>query len=108
MAIDGGFADGLAIDRNQPFAFLPRGFRDQLLGPGAEIGDLSGRRDRHLVTAREPGQTPSRVQELRAGILMRRNVGAAGAAIESACEMRLPMSIPAVAAGTNPNGDSTE
>ena len=41
VAVDGGIAERLAVDRDQALAVLAGGFRDQLLGPGAEIGDLA-------------------------------------------------------------------
>ena len=39
-AVDGGFAERLAVDRDQPLSVLAGGFRNQLFSPGAEIGDL--------------------------------------------------------------------
>ena len=39
-AVDDGLAERLAVDRDQPLAVLAGGFRDQLFGPGAEVGDL--------------------------------------------------------------------
>ena len=40
VAINRGLAKRLAVDRDQSLAVLAGQFRDQLLGPGAEIGDL--------------------------------------------------------------------
>ena len=40
LAVHCGIAHRLAVDRDQALAFLAGGLRDQLLGPGAEIGDL--------------------------------------------------------------------
>ncbi len=78
VAVKRDIAKRLAVDRNQALAFLARGLRDQLLGPGAEIGDLRRGKDRHLVAAFEAGGT-HREPELHAGIFMRRHVRAAGA-----------------------------
>ncbi|MGY4314565.1 hypothetical protein ACVWW1_003892 [Bradyrhizobium sp. JR3.5] len=78
VAVDRGVADGFALDRDQALAVLAGRFRDQLLGPGAEIGDLGGGEDRHLVAAFEPGDA-HRQPELDARVFLRRHVGAAGA-----------------------------
>ena len=78
VAVKRGIAERLAIDRDQALAFLAGGFGDQLFGPGAEIGDLFRRRNRHLVAAFEAGE-PHRQPELHARVFMRRHVGAAGA-----------------------------
>jgi hypothetical protein len=40
LAIQRHIAQRFAIDRDQALAVLPSGFRDQLLGPGTEIGNL--------------------------------------------------------------------
>ena len=77
MAVDRRIAQRLAVDRDQALAFLAGGFRDQLLGPGAEIGDLLRRQDGHLVAAVEAGE-PHRQPELHARIFMRRHVRPAG------------------------------
>ena len=39
VAVQRGIAERFAVDRNQALAVLAGGFGDQLLGPGAEIGD---------------------------------------------------------------------
>ena len=44
LAVERGIAERLAVDRDQALAFLAGGFRDQLFGPGAEIGDLRAMR----------------------------------------------------------------
>jgi len=41
VAVTSGIAERLAVDRNQALALFAGGFRDQLLGPGAEIGNLA-------------------------------------------------------------------
>ena len=40
LAVERGIAERFAVDRDQALAVLAGGFRDQLFGPGAEIGDL--------------------------------------------------------------------
>ncbi len=55
VAVDGDVADGLAVDGNQTLAFLAGGLSDELLGPGAKIGDLLRGEDRQLVAALEAG-----------------------------------------------------
>ena len=40
LAVDSGIRERFAVDRNQALAVLAGGLRDQLLGPGAKIGDL--------------------------------------------------------------------
>ena len=77
-AVERGIAERFAVDRDQALALLAGGFRDQLLGPGAEIGDLWRREDGDLVAAFEAGQ-PHGEAELDAGIFVRRHVGSAGA-----------------------------
>ena len=42
LAVKRGIAERFAVDRDQALAFLAGGFRDQLFGPGAEIGDFWG------------------------------------------------------------------
>ena len=44
VAVERGIAERFAVDRDQALAVLAGGFGDQLLGPGAEIGDLLRRR----------------------------------------------------------------
>ena len=78
VAVQRRIAQRFAVDRDQALAFLAGGFRDQLFGPGAEIGDLRRRRDRHLVAAFETGEAHGEAK-LHAGIFVRRHVGAAGA-----------------------------
>ena len=78
VAVKRGIAERFAVDRDQALAVLAGGFGDQLFGPGAEIGDLLRRGDRHLVAAFEAGE-PHRQPELHAGVFVRRHVGAAGA-----------------------------
>ena len=78
VAVKRGIAERLAVDRDQALAVLAGGFGDQLFGPGAEIGDLRRRGNRHLVAAFEAGE-PHRQPELHARVFMWRHVGAAGA-----------------------------
>ncbi len=77
-AVDRGIAERFAVDRDQALAVLAGGFRDQLFGPGAEIGDLLRRQDGHLVAAFETGEAHGEA-ELHAGIFVRRHVRPAGA-----------------------------
>ena len=77
-AIERGVAKRLAVDRDQALAFLAGGFGDQLFGPGAEVGDLLRRQDRHLVAAFETGKAHGEA-ELHAGIFVRRHIRPAGA-----------------------------
>ncbi|MFK4398646.1 hypothetical protein ABIF31_005203 [Bradyrhizobium elkanii] len=78
VAVDRRLANRLALDRDQALAVLAGRFRDQLLGPGAEIGNVRRGEDRHLVAAFEPGDA-HREPELHARVLLRRHVGTAGA-----------------------------
>ena len=78
MAVHGRIAEWLALDRDQPFTFFARGFRDQLLGPGAEIGDFPGRQNGDLVAALEASQ-PHREPKLHARIFIWRHVRPTGA-----------------------------
>ncbi len=78
IAVKRNVAERLAVDRNEALAFLAGGFRNQLFGPGAEVGDLLRGDDRHLVAALEAGEA-HREPELHARVFMRRHVGAAGA-----------------------------
>ena len=78
VTVQRNIAQRFALDRNQALALLAGGFRDQLLGPGAEIGDLLRRQNGHLVAAFEAGQS-HRKAKLHAGIFMRRHVRAARA-----------------------------
>ena len=52
VAVDGGRADHLQIDRHDAHALLPSGFGQQLLQPGAERHEALGRQDRQLVANR--------------------------------------------------------
>ncbi len=78
VAVGCRLAERFAVDRDQALAVLAGGFGDQLLGPGAEIGDFRGRQDRHLVAAFEAGKAHGEA-ELHARIFMRRHVRPAGA-----------------------------
>ena len=78
VAVERDVVQRLAVDRDQALAILAGGFRDQLFGPGAEIGDLLRRKDRHLVAAFEPGKAHGET-ELHAGIFVRRHIRPAGA-----------------------------
>ena len=69
-------AERLAVDRDETLAVLAGGLGEQLLGPGAEIGQARRRQDRHLVAARPRGSA-EREAERDAGILRRRYVGTA-------------------------------
>ena len=40
VGVSFGITQRLAVDRDQAFALFASGFRDQLLGPGAEIGNF--------------------------------------------------------------------
>src|SRR3954467_6498569 len=70
VAVERGLGQRFAIDRDQPFAMLACGFRNQLFGPGAEIGDLRRRENRYLVAAFEAGVAHHK-SELHGGIFMR-------------------------------------
>ena len=108
IAVQGRIAKRLAVDRDQALAVLARGLRDQLFGPGAEVGDIRRRQDRHLVAALQTGE-PHGEAELHAGIFVRRHIRPAGAHHgERVLVSASLMSMPAAAAGTRPNGDSTE
>ena len=78
MAVHGRVAERLALDRDQPFTFFAGGFRDQLLGPGAEIGDFPGRQNGDLVAALDASQ-PHREPKLHARIFIWRHVRSTGA-----------------------------
>jgi len=56
VAVSPGLAERLAVDWNQALAFPCRGTRRSVARPGAEVGNLSRRKDRHLVAAFEAGQ----------------------------------------------------
>ena len=84
VAVERGVAERFAIDRDQALAVLAGRFRDQLLGPGAEIGDLLRRQDRHLVAAFEAGEAHGKA-ELHAGIFVRRHVRLRRSAPSPAC-----------------------
>jgi hypothetical protein len=56
VAVKRGIAERLAVDRDQTLAVLAGGFRDQLLGPSAEIGGTQGLSGRVLPGARQDGR----------------------------------------------------
>ncbi len=78
VAVDGRIAQRFAVDRNQALALLAGRFRNQLLGPRAEIGDLFRRQNGHLVATFETGE-PHGEAELHARIFVRRHIRSAGA-----------------------------
>ena len=76
VAVNLRHAERLAVDRDETLAVLAGRFGEQLLGPGAEIGEAGRRQDRDLVAARPRGGA-EREAEHDTGILRRRHVGAA-------------------------------
>ena len=86
VAVDGGVAERLAVDRDQALAVLAGRLGDQLLDPGAEIGDARARRGSSPCRGPRSPASAQREAELHAGIFGRRHVGAAGAHHRQRCD----------------------
>src|SRR5262249_60751180 len=67
VTVDRGFAKLFAVDRNDAFADFSSGFGDQLLEPGAEVGDAGRSDEGDLVAAVIRSDTKNRAKD-HAGI----------------------------------------
>ena len=78
MSVDFRQSERLALNRDQPFATLAGGFREELLEPRAEIGDAGRDDDRDLVASRLCENADDRAEH-DAGIVGCRHACSAGA-----------------------------
>ena len=99
-AVDVGRAQRLGVDRDEALALLAGRFGEELLEPGAEIGDAGRGDDRDLVAARlcraRPGSSPSTTPGFSAGgTLAAQERTIICGALEQRCRRRGPSPRPA-------------
>ena len=100
--------DLLAVDGDQPLAFLSGGFGDELFEPRAEIGDAGRREDGHFVAPAPCEAFRGSRRESRRGFRSAGTTDAQAWTISSVRSRNFAMSIPCIAPGIIPKFESAE